>query len=311
MGSRQGTTPTVRLWYISPVPLISVVIPSFNYARYVGQAIESVLSQTFTDFELTVIDDGSRDETRAVVTRYTDSRLRYVYQENSGLSATRNNGFAMTSGEFIAYLDADDLWLPHKLERQVERVKDDPGVGLVSGGYYLQDEETGARTERRSVLEGNVLHRVAIENVVAGSATTSLLRRSVLERTGLFDTTLRACEDWDLWLRVARVTRFAYVDEPIAVLRRHRTNMSSESMRMRLCLTRVLDRFYRSPDLPPDIRRLEPRARAVAHLTMAKLAVRLGHRREAVADLARAIWLQPSWPDPYLVLSSVVVKGHR
>ncbi|TAK26073.1 MAG: glycosyltransferase [Chloroflexota bacterium] len=291
------------------MPRVSVIIPTFNYGHFICQAIDSVLNQTFDDLEIIVVDDGSSDDTVARIGQYGGGRVRLIQQDHRGPSAARNRAYPETTGEFVAFLDADDLWLPDKLERQIPLLEADERVGLVAGAYYLQIDATGERFERQSPLRGDVLRYVAVENIVSGSATTALMRRSVLDRVGPMDESLRACEDWDLWLRIARVSHFAYVDAPIAVLRRHSGNSSSDGSRMIAGYKRVIERFFSDPTLPPEIKRLRRRAWAVANLTMGKLAARHGRRSEATKYLARAIWHRPLWADPYVVLARGLI-GH-
>ena len=288
------------------MPKVSVVIPTFNYGRYVGEAIASVLAQTHMDIELVVVDDGSTDNTAEVVGRFPDPRLRYVRQENRGLAGARNTGIRESSAEYIGFLDSDDSWLPRRLERQLPLLEDD-AVGHVCCGYFVKDESAGTIVTRApSPLRGDVLRTLAVENRIAGSATTSLIRRSLFDRIGLFDETLRACEDWDVWLRLARVTRFDYVDEPLATIRLHSSNMMRETDRMESSMTRVIRRFYADTTLSPSIRGLESRAWATAYLTLAKLALRARRRRLAAQYLLRAIRNQPFWLDPYIVLSRTI-----
>src|SRR5262245_30229906 len=287
------------------MPRVSVVIPCFNYARFVGGAVESVLDQTMPDLEVVVVDDGSTDETDRVVASYfeRDHRVRYVRQENRGLAAARNTGVRATAGELVGFLDADDTWMSPKLERQVARFDGRPELGLVSTGYVVWGESTGAEATRRPArLRGWVLPRLAVENLVSGSATTSVVRRAVLDRVGLFDETLRACEDWDLWLRIARAAQFDVVDEPLARIRLHSSNMMRGTARMEAALTQVIDRLYRDPGLPAEVRPLEPRARAAASLALGKLAMRGGMRRLGARYLLRSIRYRPTWPDPYIAL---------
>jgi glycosyltransferase involved in cell wall biosynthesis len=282
------------------VPRVSVVVPAYNYGRYVGQAIESVLGQTFGDVELIVIDDGSTDNTGEVVSQYRDDRLVLIQQPNRGLPAARNAGLRRATGEMVAFLDADDSWMLHKLELQVAALERLPAVGLLGGGYVVWNADTGAEVVRRPLpLRGKVLDRVAVENVVPGSPSVVVVRREVLDQVGLFDESLRALEDWDLWQRCARVCEFDYLEEPLARIRRHGTNMMRDLPRMETAMRQVIGRFYADPSLPASIKRLEPRAWAAANVVLARLAMRAGYRSAAARYLVRAIRRRPLWPVPY------------
>ena len=120
-------------------PQISVIIPTFNRVRLVVQAIDSVLKQSFHDFEIVVIDDGSSDDTGAVIQQYTDPRVRYIYQENTGLAGARNAGIRAARGQYVAFLDADDLFLPHNLDSHIAEIERHPQLGLVAGGFCIRE----------------------------------------------------------------------------------------------------------------------------------------------------------------------------
>ena len=126
------------------MPVVSAIIPTYNFGRFLGEAIQSVLDQTFTDFELIVVDDGSTDDTREVVGSFNDSRIRYIYQENRGLPAARNTGIKASRGEYIAFLDSDDIWLTQNLELKVKSLDSHPDAGLVCSDGYNFDDATGA-----------------------------------------------------------------------------------------------------------------------------------------------------------------------
>ena len=120
--------------------LISVIIPAYNHAKYLSEAIQSVLNQTYQNFEILIVDDGSTDNTRQVVQNYTDQRIKYIYQENRGLAASRNAGLRVTQGEYVAFLDADDIFLPHKLEVQLDWFEAHPSCGMVFSGFYFMND---------------------------------------------------------------------------------------------------------------------------------------------------------------------------
>jgi len=288
---------------MSGPPRVRVVIPTFNNARFVAEAIQSVLDQSVADLEIVVVDDGSTDATREVVGGIADRRVAYRRQENQGPSAARNNALRDATNELVAFLDADDLWLPDKLARQLALVDASPTVGLVHGAYIVVDEQR--RELRRRLgpgLSGRVADRLAVENLVSGSATTALVRRAVLDEVGLFDESLRGGEDWDLWFRIARVAELAYVPEPIAKVRLHSTNSTRAEERIRTDLARLIGKIYSDPTLPPELRRLEPRAWAAMYLAMARFARNGGSQRRAAGYLLRAIRRRPTWPDPWIRL---------
>lgn len=211
--------------------LVSVVIPNFNHARYVGDAILSVLAQTYRDYEILVVDDGSTDDSHAVIAQFGD-RVRFICQPNAGLSAARNTGIRAAAGAYIGVLDADDLYEPEYLEALVAMLRRQPGAGGVHCGYRFVDHENQPlpQVEARAV-EPDGLYRALLDgNFLVPESV--LLRRTVYDDVGLFDEALRACEDWDVWLRAA--SRFHILRSP-RILTRHRVlpgSMSTDPQRM-------------------------------------------------------------------------------
>ncbi len=208
---------------VTPRPRVSVILPTYNRASLLKYALDSVMSQTFRDLEVIVVDDGSTDETAEIVKSYSRG-IRYLYVEHSGLpSVTRNAGLRLTKGEHVAFLDSDDEWLPEKVERQVEVLETHPAIGLVcSNALTLEHGQTKpGRLYLRDDLGGSgwVLAKLLRENFVITS--TVLMRRSLFDRIGGFseDPSLCALEDYDLWLRVAAVAEIYYVPEALAIYR--------------------------------------------------------------------------------------------
>lgn len=198
-------------------PRVSVVLPTYNRADVVDRAIESVLDQTYTGFELVVVDDASTDDTDAVVGAFDDDRIRYVeHRENRGASAARNTGIRAATGEIIAFQDSDDVWGAEKLERQVAVFdRTDGEVGVVYTGTWRDRDG-----ERRYVpgpgvdpKSGDVRDALFAQNFVTTQAAA--VRAPCFERVGTFDEDLPALVDWELWLRVAEHYEFRYVDEPL------------------------------------------------------------------------------------------------
>lgn len=206
------------------MPRVSVIIPTYNRRQYVQEAIDSVLAQTHMDYEIIVIDDGSTDGTGKVLEARYGDRIRYEWQENQGESVARNRGIELACGEFVAFLDSDDLWLPDKLTQQLTLVSAHDDIGMVYGGAWLidgsghriSDDPWESYPEATAVPLADLLRG----NTVSGP-TTVLIRRSTLDRVGGFDPEIRYGEDWDLWIRVASTTRIWYAPEPLACIRRH------------------------------------------------------------------------------------------
>lgn len=207
-------------------PVVSVVMAAKNYARFLPTAVESVLAQSFTDWELLVIDDGSTDETPAAVRPFLrDRRIRYVRSDRLGQSRAKNLGANLSRGEFIAYLDADDAWLPRKLEMQLSLLRENSAVGVCFCRRLLVDE-AGCQLAGNDLPapRGFVLDKLFLRNFVCFSSV--VVRRQVFEHVGGFDPEWDLAIDYDLWLRVARHYEFDWVDEQLVLYRTGHGNLS-------------------------------------------------------------------------------------
>jgi glycosyltransferase involved in cell wall biosynthesis len=216
------------------LPLVSVIIPTFNRSSLVPEAVDSVFKQTFTDFELIVVDDGSNDDTSEVLTPYKD-RLVYCFQKNRGVSGARNLGIQMAQGRWIAFLDSDDLWLPRKLETQTRFVSQNPGA------LICQTEEIWLRHGRRvnpqkkhQKFSGDVFAPSLRLCIVSPSAV--MIRKDLFEQVGFFDEGLPAGEDYDLWLRISARFPIFLINQPLIIKRGGHPDQLSRS-------TPSLDRF--------------------------------------------------------------------
>jgi glycosyltransferase involved in cell wall biosynthesis len=213
---------------MSPVPLVSAIIPTFNRAAFVGRAIDSALDQTWPNVEVIVTDDGSTDNTAGVLAGYGD-RIRVVSQRNQGLSAARNAAIEASSGSFLALLDDDDEWLPERLAVQMPYMLDNANAGLVGGSAVVIDTAGKPLPRRRAVRSG--VEHVAFEALFPANqinCPTALIRRSVMDSVGPFDTTLPYAEDYDMWLRIAAVHQVIVVPQQVARYRIWQGNKSGE-----------------------------------------------------------------------------------
>jgi GT2 family glycosyltransferase len=207
------------------MPQISVVIPTYNRQHLVQQTIDSVLQQTFSDWELIVVDDGSTDDSRRVLEKRYGSRIRYVYQCNQGESVARNLGVELATGDYVAFLDSDDLWHPDKLKRQIEVMEKHPDVALVGTqahwinfeGWRLRLPPHGHDQKSNSISWADLV----LNNVVAGGGSSALVRRACLANVGGFDPEIRFGEEWDLWIRIARHYGIWQIPEPLVFFRVH------------------------------------------------------------------------------------------
>jgi glycosyltransferase involved in cell wall biosynthesis len=262
------------------MPLISAIIPAYNYGLYLRQAINSVLEQNVRDLEVIVVDDGSTDSTCEIVEAITDKRVRYHFQENSGLASARNAGILLSSGKYLSFLDADDIWLSQKSALQIRVFEENPRTGLVYGSYQLIDSIGNILATRNAQrFDTGWLEKLVLGNFVAGSASTSMIKQEVFRETGLFDSHLVAGEDWDMWLRIANTYEIRGVKEVVSCIRIHDKNLSSRIRTMDKGYQAVLDKFFNQPDLPISIRKLQKKARARAKISAGVLAAKRGNYR--------------------------------
>lgn len=207
------------------VPLISVIIPNYNYARYLPQAIDSALAQTYSNVEIVVVDNSSNDNSLEVLQSYGD-RIRWFQQPNQGVSGSRNRAIKESRGEFVAILDADDVWLPEKLARQMELLSN-PRVGMVYCGLQLVDADGQPLEKEINGLRGHVLKKLALLEApgVPACGSSSLIRRECFDKVGLFDRELSISADWDMWRRIACHYEIEIVREPLVLYRQHGSAM--------------------------------------------------------------------------------------
>ncbi len=233
--------------------LVSVVIPAYNAERTIHDTIESVLAQTYREIEVIVVDDGSTDDTAREVAAFAD-RTRYVHQTNAGAAAARNSGIAIARGDYLALLDADDLWLPEKLERQLAFLAVHPEVGAVQCGARFVDRALRTLEIRRCRHVADPLWEVLHFRNLPAFLSALLMRRSCLERVGPFDTSLVILEEWDMAIKTARSCGLAGLPEPLVLYRVHRANRSRDVDIHVAPGFAVLERLYADPDLPARVR---------------------------------------------------------
>jgi glycosyltransferase involved in cell wall biosynthesis len=237
--------------------LVSVVIPAYNAQATLDDTLNSVRSQTHRNLEIVVVDDGSTDDTAIIAQRHSavDARLRIIRQDNAGVAAARNTGIAATSGRYVAPIDADDLWAPSKIERQLLAAKDQGKVGLVYSWFAVIDQNNSVlRLEDGADAEGVVLRQLLLGNFV-GNGSSALILRSAIEFAGFYDVGLRAsgcegAEDYKMYLEIAEQYEFAIVPDYLTGYREYSGNMSSDVARMVRSRDICVDEFaMRHPEL--------------------------------------------------------------
>ncbi|MDI6696136.1 MAG: glycosyltransferase family 2 protein [Anaerolineales bacterium] len=271
---------------------VSVIIPAYNQGVYLGKAVQSVLDQTYPDFDIIIVDDGSTDVTADIARGFKDQRIRYIYQENRGLSAARNTGIQNSDGELLTFLDSDDLFFPDKLEVLVAELNHHPEVGFVAGQAVLIDENgnplgevfnTPLPEDPARLLLWNPLHVCSV-----------MVRRLWIDRVGLFDERFRAYEDWDMWLRLARAgCPMRWTPHPVSMYRFHTHQMTQDRERMTTATFAVLAKVFSDPTLPEHWKNLKDLAYANAYLRAAIQAYRVGDFQEGRQALGEAVRLDP------------------
>ncbi|MGB7207241.1 MAG: glycosyltransferase [Pyrinomonadaceae bacterium] len=206
--------------------LVSVIIPNYNYEHYLSEAVDSVLAQTYPNIEIIIVDDGSKDNSRETIESYGD-KVTAIFQKNQGVSAARNNGVATSSGKFVAFLDADDVWLPEKLERQIARFDADEKIAFVHCSMTLVSSEGELLGEESDGQEGSVADEFLRfeRGVVIGAASTGVVLRKVFDEIGGFDKRQSTAADWDFAYRIAAKYEIGFVPESLVRYRMHGSNM--------------------------------------------------------------------------------------
>jgi glycosyltransferase involved in cell wall biosynthesis len=288
-------------------PGVSVVIPAYNYARYLPRALDSVLRQTFQDIEILIIDDGSTDNTPDVVRDFlADPRVRYHRIRNNGPSRARNVGIGLARAELVAFLDADDAWMPTKLEKQLALFRRRPSPGVVYTRRRLVDAE-GFELEsvEPTPHRGQVLQALLGGNFLC--LTSCMVSRRVFETVGTFDEALSQAEDYDLWLRAAQHFRFDFVDEPLVSYRFGHTSLSRHTQERLQSVVHILRRFLKQQGGQSTVLRSLVRKKLAATYSDCALAIRDRQRLRALTWYVRGLWTRPTHGPAWLGLGSVLL----
>lgn len=206
-------------------PVVSILIPTYNRAVLLTKAIQSVLSQTYSEFELIIVDDASIDTTAAIVENFHDPRIHYLrLNKNGGVSAARNAGLKICRGDYIAFLDSDDVWVPEKLEKQLQLFHNSSDqVGVIYSTINVINGDNIYQKKNQGFITGSIYENLLYQNFV-GTPSSVIVKKSCFASGIFFDPLLRCCEDWDVWLQIARDWQFACITEPLIIYRDHEDN---------------------------------------------------------------------------------------
>ena len=242
---------------LSRKPKVSIIIPTFNERQYVVSAIESILNQTYYDYEIIVIDDGSTDSTDKALAPYK-SKIRYFQQDNQGVAVSRNQGIAMAQGDLIAFLDADDLFLPHKLAMQVDYFDRDPDLGMTISGWRVVDAQGKEISDVEPWKYAPQLNLATAVLYKPARPSATIIRRKWCAKANGFDASLSSGEDLDLLLRLMLLDcPTKWMPEVLVCYRQHGGSLMSQGMTLIENTATVMERFFARADLPAAIRQLE------------------------------------------------------
>lgn len=273
------------------VPEVSVIIPTKNRAHYVSSAIQSVLDQTFGDFEIIVVDGASIDNTREVISKFDDERICYIREKiDRGASASRNTGIRRSRGKFIAFLDDDDLWMPSKVEKQLQLISEKHSIGAVYTGTLRFNKSGKIIRFQKPYLKGNIFPQILKKNYI-GNCSRVMVRRECFDRTGLFDEKLSACEDWDMWIRLAKHYQFDYIIEPLVLYRVHEKGISSNRHAILQATKLMFNKF--SADLNASDNARAQKILAYWHYRFGEIYCALGDTEKGKKEFIKAISKEP------------------
>lgn len=244
------------------MPRISIVIPTHNSEKTIAKTIDSVLKQSFTDFELIVINDGSQDKTLEVVTNINDSRIKVLSYPNAGANVSRNRGLYIAEGEFVSFLDADDIWSPDKLASQLQALQNHSAAKVAySWTNYIDDNDKFLLAGTHITANGDIYEQLLITNFLESGSNPLICKEAIIQLGG-FDELLPAAQDWDMWLRLADKYDFVCVPQPQVLYRIRANSQSSNLHRQEKVCLEVLTKAYKTR---PNI------SKHVINISLAKL----------------------------------------
>ena len=272
---------------------VSVIIPTYNCAQYLTAAVKSVLEQTYTNYEIILVDDGSTDNTRQVLEPYWD-KVNYVYQDNQGVAAARNRGLELATGELIAFLDHDDLYLPDKLALQVKCFEENPNIGMVHTGWqrinhlgeFLGDVEPWHNAPNLDLLEWLQWMPILL--------SAMMFRQPWLQKVGGLDTQFKQACDLDLIQRLAlQGCQTAWVRQITVCYREHDRNDSLNTLLQAKESVEVREKFFQQPDLPAKVRRMESNCLYQTYVWIAWRLFYTGYTKEMFEHLEKSLDYTP------------------
>jgi glycosyltransferase involved in cell wall biosynthesis len=283
---------------------VSIIIPAYNAEKFIVETIKSVQRQTFSDFEIIVVDDGSTDQTASLVMQLEEPRLRVLSVEHQGLSATRNRGVAASEGKFLAFLDADDLWTPNTLQLYVEALTANAAADLSYGWTYFWNYDLNNSSDVTKLIShsatGATAYRAMLERNIVGNGSNIFVRRSAFDAVGGFDQDLTHGEDWEFCFRVALQGEVALVPQPLVYYRQHSTSICSDFEPAKTSFFKALDKIY---DLAPsEYKALKVKVQSSMYIYVANLYLTRTNTKSGIQSARK------NWIDGILKYPSNIIK---
>ncbi|KYC39425.1 glycosyl transferase family A [Scytonema hofmannii PCC 7110] len=267
------------------MPIISVIIPTFNSEKTIRETVESVLKQTLNDFELIIINDGSEDSTLAIVSEIKDHRIQVFSYPHTNANVSRNNGLHLSVGDYVSFLDADDLWTQNKLELQLQALqKNKDAMVAYSWTDYIDENSNFLLSGTHITENGNVYEKLLVINFLE-SGSNPLIRREALTKLGGFDESLTAAQDWDMWLRLAHDYQFVAVPKVQILYRKSSNSLSSNLARQEKACLLVLNKAYSNSPVSTHSLRNQSLANLYKYLSCKALEPPYNRRKGKAAAL--------------------------
>jgi glycosyltransferase involved in cell wall biosynthesis len=288
--------------------LVSVVTATFNMGNYLSETVRSVLSQSYQNFEMIVVDDGSQDNTQEVMKSFlNDPKIRYVrLDRNRGQTAAKNRGLAEAKGRYVGFVDADNLWKPFKLEHQLPLFKNSERIGVVySDAEYIDENGKILPYKKRNYHEGLITNELLLSNFV--NFNSALVRRECIQEVGGFDENLSMGIDWDLWLRISTRYEFAFLPEQTYSYRLWANQMSHQKKKRFQNAMKILDKFEQKYSGFVALKTLQE-ARALVYRDLALACADIEENKNAYRYIARAIKEMPGRWTMWKGLGKIILK---
>ncbi len=229
-------------------PIVSVVIPTYNRKSIISRAINSVLNQTYKNYEIIIVDDGSTDDTIEYIKDHFNSKVKCISQKNKGASSARNRGISEAKGKYVAFLDSDDEWVESKLQGQVAFLEKNPEIALLCGRTYRSDNIKKVNSSISQSIVGDLFPTLFMHSFV--STPTVIVKKEVLDEVGGFDTNYKSAEDFDLWLKITKNYKCAFLPDLVAIVNRGKDNLSTDKITLHLHALTILEIHYDENRIP-------------------------------------------------------------